>query len=173
MTKRNKKLTIIFSLSIIILIGFLIPERLIIPVKNATSRDWNHKTFWQYPWGKSVIHTGIDIFAKRENPVVSASIGIILYKGNFGRGGKSIFVLGHKWKIHYYAHLNSYTSGLFSIVKKGEEIGKVGNTGNAKNTPSHLHYSIITLIPYPWRWDSARRGYLKIFFLDPSRQLLE
>jgi peptidoglycan LD-endopeptidase LytH len=29
-------------------------------------------------------------------------------------------------------------------VKKGDVVGLVGNTGNAKNTPSHLHFGVYT-----------------------------
>ena len=46
-------------------------------------------------------------------------------------------------------------------------IGTVGNTGNAKTTPAHLHYSIVTMIPYPWRIDDARLGWQKMFYLNP------
>jgi hypothetical protein len=30
------------------------------------------------------------------------------------------------------------------FVKRGETVGLVGNTGNAKHTPSHLHFGIYT-----------------------------
>ena len=41
----------------------------IIPVKGATINDWNSESFWHYPWGKSVVHHGIDIFAKKGTSV--------------------------------------------------------------------------------------------------------
>ncbi|HEB59025.1 MAG TPA: M23 family peptidase, partial [Gammaproteobacteria bacterium] len=34
------------------------------------------------------------------------------------------------------------------------------------------HYSILTLIPYPWRWDASPQGWKKMFYLDPSIRLL-
>ena len=33
--------------------------------------------------------------------------------------------------------------------------------------PPHLHYSIFTLVPYPWRIDGSKQGWMKMFFLDP------
>ena len=34
-------------------------------------------------------------------------------------------------------------------VSRGQKVGEVGNTGNAIGRPTHLHYSIMSLIPYP------------------------
>jgi len=44
----------------------LIPQNLKMPVKGATESDYNANSFWFYPWGKSVTHKGVDIFAKKE-----------------------------------------------------------------------------------------------------------
>jgi hypothetical protein len=47
-----KRVAISFSAlaTIVIVIGLLVPERLIIPVRGATPADWNHKSFWFKPW---------------------------------------------------------------------------------------------------------------------------
>ena len=58
---KKKSLLIIFST---IALGYLIPENLSIPVKGATTADWNDHSFWYEPWGKSGVHKGIDIFQK-------------------------------------------------------------------------------------------------------------
>jgi hypothetical protein len=34
--------------------------------------------------------------------------------------------------------------------------------------PAHLHYSVVSLIPLPWRMDTSTQGWKKIFFLDPD-----
>ena len=51
----------------------LIPQNLSIPVEGATRFDFNIDTFWYYPWGKSVTHKGIDIFAKKDTNIRSAT----------------------------------------------------------------------------------------------------
>ena len=56
---------------------------------------------------------------------------------------------------------------MLSFVAHKTVIGTVGNTGNAKNTPSHLHYSITTPIPHPWRADESIQGWKKMFIFNP------
>lgn len=62
---------------------------------------------------------------------------------------------------------------LGKFVSPSTIIGTVGNTGNAKTTPSHLHYGIATLVPYPWRIDASPLGWQKIFYLNPIDYLKE
>jgi murein DD-endopeptidase MepM/ murein hydrolase activator NlpD len=141
------------------------------PVEGATHSSYDKHSFWYYPWGKSVTHKGVDIFAKKGTSVHSATSGLVLYKGIMGRGGNVILVLGPKWRIHYYAHLNKFCTSEGCWVGHDDVIGQVGNTGNAAGKPSHLHYSIITLFPYPWRADLSHQGYKKMFYLNPIEYL--
>ena len=45
-------------------------------------------------------------------------------------------------------HLKSFENGIYEglKVKQGDVIGYVGNTGNAKNTLSHLHFGVVKLV---------------------------
>ena len=164
-----KKYIKIFSLVIlsIILIGLLIPQNLKMPVVGADSNSYNHNTFWQGGWGSSVVHKGVDIFAKKGTSINSSTVGIVLTTGEGGKSGKFVLVLGPKWRLHYYAHLDEIKTKRFAFVTQDTEIGTVGNTGNAAKTPAHLHYSIVTLIPYPWRIDDSSHGIRKMFYLNP------
>ena len=140
----------------------------IIPVEGATKNSWNANTFWYHPWGNSVVHHGIDIFAKKSTPVLSSTNGIVILCRPYGSGGNSIIVLSPFLKLHYYAHLDKFNTNMFDIVKQGEKIGTVGDTGNAKGKEPHLHYGIMTPIPYIWRWDKSRLGWKKMFYLNPG-----
>jgi murein DD-endopeptidase MepM/ murein hydrolase activator NlpD len=167
--KKIKKISL--AVLVIIVIGLLIPQNLKMPVERATTKDFNHKSYWAYPWGKSVTHKGVDIFAKKGTDIHSATRGLVLLTGNQYPGGKFAVVLGPKWRLHYYAHMNEIKISALSFVGHKSVIGTVGNTGNAKNTPSHLHYSILTPIPYPWRFDNSIEGWMKMFILNPIEYL--
>jgi peptidoglycan LD-endopeptidase LytH len=164
MKRKPKPISI---LSIIIIVGLLIPQRLSMPVVGATKSSYNQKSFWYYPWGKSVTHKGVDIFAKEGTKVCASTSGIVIYSGQIEMGGNVIFILGAKWRFHYYAHLKEIKAHKFSWIKRGEVIGLVGTTGDAIGKPPHLHYSIITLIPYIWRIDKDHQGWKKMFYLNP------
>ena len=87
-------------------------------------------------------HEGIDIFAKRGTPVVAATDGRITYTGEKGLGGKQVWLLDNKRNQSlYYAHLDSIHP-VSGKVKTGDTLGYVGNTGNARTTPPHLHFGI-------------------------------
>ena len=170
--KKWLKAMMIVSATIIIL-GFLIPQNLKMPVVGAGQHSYNHKTFWYEGWGSSVVHKGVDVFAKKGTPIKSSTLGLVLAAGEVGKGGKFVLILGPKWRLHYYAHLDEIRTSKFSLVTQNTEIGTVGNTGNAKTTPAHLHYSIVTMIPYPWRIDGAPIGWQKMFYLNPIDYLKE
>lgn len=157
----------LLTLVTIVVVGLLMPQNLQMPVVGADDNSYNHETFWYEGWGTSIVHKGIDVFAKRGTSVHSATIGIVLLTAEYGKGGKFVIVLGPKWRLHYYAHLDEIRTKPFVLVDHNTEIGTVGNTGNAATTPSHLHYGIGTLIPYPWRIDDAPLGHQKAFYLNP------
>ena len=154
------------------ILGLLIPEGPVIPVYRATSHYWHPQSFWYYPWGRSVTHKGIDIFAQTGTPVLASTYGIVLVKRMGKIGGKVLIILGPKWRLHYYAHLNDWNTSLGSFVQRGQTIGTVGTTGNARGKPPHLHYTVSTLIPYLWRWDTSPQGWKKMFYLDPGKWLM-
>ena len=100
-------------------------------------------------------HQGIDIFARKGTPVVAICDGVIVEKDHTPIGGKTLWLKSgdHSWTA-YYAHLDKQKVKEGQYVRKGQVIGTVGNTGNARNTPSHLHFGIYTakgpVNPYPY-----------------------
>jgi murein DD-endopeptidase MepM/ murein hydrolase activator NlpD len=149
----------------------LLPEWPRMPVQGATARDWNAKSFWYEPWGASGVHKGIDVFARKGTPLVAPTYGMVVFRGSLKLGGKVIVILGPKLRMHYFAHLHSMDVYPGYPVWNGRRIGSVGDTGNAQGKLAHLHYSAITLLPYPWRIDSSTQGWRKMFYLDPVRVL--
>jgi peptidoglycan LD-endopeptidase LytH len=165
--RRKRVFWILMGIVLILFLGMLIPQQLVMPVADATRNDYNPDSFWYYPWGKSVVHKGVDIFAKTGTPVVSSTRGVVIYVGSQSRGGNTVLILGPKWRLHYYAHLDEIKTKRLSLVSSSCLIGTVGASGNAINTPPHLHYSVVTMVPYPWRIDNARQGWKKMFYLNP------
>lgn len=137
------------------------------PVFGASSADYNQETFWFHPWGSSGTHKGVDIFADEGTELLSSTHGFVLARGTISKGGNFVLILGPKWRLHYYAHLNSISVPLFKRVHPKSIIGEVGNTGNAQGKEPHVHYSIFTLVPYLWNIDTSPQGWEKMFYLNP------
>lgn len=89
-------------------------------------------------------HQGQDIFAKRGTPIFSATDGIVVRVGDAGIGGNAVSVLGAGGRVYYYAHLARFAEALQpgQSVTRDSILGYVGNTGNARTTPPHLHFGI-------------------------------
>ena len=99
-------------------------------------------------------HEGIDIFAARGTPIQSTTQGIVRKVGENNLGGRVVVVVGPGGAGHYYAHLEGYADITpDDWVNVGDIIGYVGDSGNAKGTPPHVHYGIYingsAVNPYP------------------------
>ena len=118
------------------------PSNLPVPVQDVRARQIAD-TFGA-PRGSDRSHAGVDIFAKRGTPVLSATRGIVVSVREGGLGGRQVWVLGPAHERHYYAHLDDWQPGLAAgdVVEPGTPLGTVGTTGNARGTPPHLHYGV-------------------------------
>ncbi len=88
-------------------------------------------------------HEGIDVFAKRGVPLVAATDGRITNVSDRGLGGKQVWLKDPTTNnAIYYAHLHKQLVEEGQIVERGDTIGLVGNTGNARTTHPHLHFGI-------------------------------
>ena len=166
MTKRTR--LFLAWLLVMLSIPFLLPEAGRIPVRDATARDWNPRSFWYEPWGASGVHKGIDIFAPVGRPVIAPTYGLVVYRGRLKLGGNVIAMLGPGWRIHYFAHLNSSIVSPFEPVGAGAVLGTVGTTGNAAGKAPHLHYAVLSLVPRVWKFSTATQGWKRMFFVDPQ-----
>jgi murein DD-endopeptidase MepM/ murein hydrolase activator NlpD len=126
-----------------------------LPVPVAGVKPVGLRDTWQAARSAGRRHEGIDIFARRGTPVLSATDGVVLRVGLDRLGGRVVWVLGPGGQRHYYAHLDRYGDVRAGMrVRAGAVLGYVGNTGNAATTPPHLHYGIYTaggaIDPYPF-----------------------
>ena len=89
-------------------------------------------------WGR--MHDGIDYAGSVGDGVAAADGGTVKYCGEMSGYG-NIIILDHKNGYEtYYGHLSAILVKNGEKVKKGDIIGKVGNTGNS--TGPHLHFEI-------------------------------
>ncbi|WP_435949715.1 M23 family metallopeptidase [Psychrobacter sp. DM8] len=99
-------------------------------------------------------HEGIDIFAERGTPIHATTQGVVSKVGENTLGGRVVVVVGPGGAGHYYAHMEDYADiEANDWVDSGDIIGYVGDSGNAKGTPPHVHYGIYikgsAVNPYP------------------------
>jgi peptidoglycan LD-endopeptidase LytH len=88
-------------------------------------------------------HEGVDIFAPRGTAAVAATDGWITGVTTNRLGGNVVWVWdADRGQALYYAHLDRQEVSPGTRVKAGDIIGRIGNTGNARSTPPHLHFGI-------------------------------
>lgn len=88
-------------------------------------------------------HEGIDIFAPRGTPVLAATAGVVRSTRANRLGGNVVWLVDEaRGQSLYYAHLDTQSVRPGDVVIPGDTLGFVGNTGNARTTPPHLHFGI-------------------------------
>lgn len=95
-------------------------------------------------------HDAIDIMAAAGTPVLAAVEGRVVKLFASEAGGITLYQFdpGETF-VYYYAHLQGYAPGIVEgrVLRKGEVLGYVGSTGNAKVDAPHLHFAIARLGP--------------------------
>lgn len=130
--------------------------RLVIPV--ATVRVGQlHDTFSDTRDGGR-LHEALDIMAPAGTPVIAAADGKVEQLFQSDRGGNAIYVRSSDGlTIHYYAHLRDYAPGLAEgqTVRRGEQLGTVGSSGNADADAPHLHFAVLRTTRDAEWWEPA------------------
>jgi murein DD-endopeptidase MepM/ murein hydrolase activator NlpD len=89
-------------------------------------------------------HHGDDLFAGLGEPVVAVADGTIDRVGWNPVGGWRLWLTDGHGNSFYYAHLSGYTrlARDGATVHAGDQLGFVGNTGDAFTTAHHLHFEV-------------------------------
>ncbi|MFS0771400.1 M23 family metallopeptidase [Sphingomonas sp. 1P08PE] len=102
-------------------------------------------------------HHGTDIMAPGGTPVLAAAPGRVEKLFFSDAGGITAYVRSPngRWS-YYYAHLAGYAPGLAEgqVVRAGDRIGFVGDTGNAGAGNTHLHFGVSRMVPGD-RWSDG------------------
>ena len=93
-------------------------------------------------WGRT--HNGLDIVADgrgcKGDPVYAAADGVVVRADWYGGYGNCV-IIDHGDGIQtLYAHFSKITVKEGDVVKVGDEVGKIGSTGNS--TGPHLHFEV-------------------------------
>lgn len=89
------------------------------------------------PW----VHTGIDISASVGTGIIATADGLVAAAGSAPESWGNYIIIYHDFGIStFYAHLKDIAVEMGQVVKQGESIGTLGNSG--LSTGPHLHYAV-------------------------------
>jgi murein DD-endopeptidase MepM/ murein hydrolase activator NlpD len=94
------------------------------------------------PFGgsSSEFHTGQDISTSSGTPVVAAAQGMVIFAG-WQNGYGQIVIIDHgNGLTTRYGHLSGIDVEVGQLIRRGEQLGRVGSTG--RSTGPHLHYEV-------------------------------
>jgi murein DD-endopeptidase MepM/ murein hydrolase activator NlpD len=130
---------------------------LIVPVEGVDPARL--RSSWGEARGGGRRHEGLDVMAPLGTPVIAAAGGVI-EKLYFSKGGGGIALYQRsedgRW-IYYYAHLRGYAPGIAEgkVVRAGEMLAYVGDTGNAGAGNYHLHFAVARMAPGEGWWQGT------------------
>lgn len=122
------------------------------------------------PRATTTTHIGVDIFAPYGTPVVAVADGRLYRVGTLKISGNRLWLRDEKGYRYFYAHMSDFAAASFNgaDVKAGEVIGFIGSTGDAEQTPPHLHFEIhmpngavVNPTPYVQKWQASGVKYTK------------
>jgi hypothetical protein len=131
-------------------------------------------------------HQGNDIMAAKKSPAVAAEAGKVKYWTTSGPAGCMLYLYGDSGTMYEYIHLNNdvtmrndnrgkcvkgvaYAVGNGARVQAGQQIGYVGDSGDANGGMSHLHFEVHpgggkAVSPFPY----LQKGYKLLFAAKPG-----
>lgn len=91
-------------------------------------------------WGRN--HNGLDIWTNdcAGKPAVAAADGVVVRADWYGGFGNCVIVDHGDGVQTLYAHFSSISVEVGDVVSAGDEVGRIGNTGNSKG--AHLHFEV-------------------------------
>ncbi len=87
------------------------------------------------------VHKGLDIAAPIGTKIIAPADGRVLFAKLDGAYGFSVEIDHGNGIITRYAHMSKFDVKAGDMIKRGDLVGRVGNTG--RSTGAHLHYEVI------------------------------
>ena len=121
--------------------------------------------------GAGPLHDAIDIMAPRGTPVLAVADGKVVKLFDSKPGGLTVYQFDRGAKLaYYYAHLDGYAPGVAAgtQLKRGDLVGYVGSTGNARPDAPHLHFAIFVLGPEKHWWEGTAINPYPLLVATPA-----
>lgn len=113
----------------------------LLPARGWISSSFGFRNETIFQDHEPYFHKGVDVAARQGSSVFSTADGKVVFTGYDESGFGNLVVVDHGYGLKtYYGHLSKIHAKIGQVVKKGEVIAEVGNTG--KSTGPHLHYEV-------------------------------
>ncbi|MEU8225851.1 M23 family metallopeptidase [Kribbella sp. NPDC048915] len=102
-------------------------------------------------WART--HTGTDFAAPIGTKIRSVMKGVVIFAGHAGAYGRQVQVRHEDGTVTWYNHMSKFSVEVGETVYAGDEVGRVGMSGNT--TGPHLHFEVRPgngdpINPLPW-----------------------
>ncbi len=118
-------------------------DKKLISAVSPISEGWNSSNFgWRLdPFtGKNAMHEGVDFVVSEGTPILAAASGIVVYSDYHEQYGNMIEIDHGNDIVTRYAHASKRLVNAGLVVRRGQEIAKVGSTG--RSTGNHMHFEV-------------------------------
>ena len=134
------------------------PRPVVVHAPVVTAVVGNGSLLWPVPGGVitqyfSAAHLALDIANSAGSPVLAAASGTVIWAGWRTNGGGLVVELDNGNGLHtVYNHLGAMLVGPGAVVARGQQIAKVGCTGNCTGPHVHFQVSINGVFVNPLRY---------------------
>jgi murein DD-endopeptidase MepM/ murein hydrolase activator NlpD len=91
--------------------------------------------------GRAALHTGLDFPSDVGTPIVAAAGGVVLSAGPHPQYGQMVELDHGNGLVTRYAHTSKMLVKQGDLIRRGQKIAEVGNTG--RSTGPHLHFEVL------------------------------
>lgn len=91
--------------------------------------------------GRTALHTGLDFPADTGTPIHAAASGLVTLREAHPEYGQLLEIDHGNGLATRYAHVSAFEVRLGALVKRGQLVARVGNTG--RSTGAHLHFEVL------------------------------
>ncbi len=118
-------------------------DKKLLPSVAPISDGWYSSNFgWRIDpvTGQGAMHEGVDYMVPEGTSIRAAAGGIVVYSGYDPQYGNMMEIDHGNDIVTRYAHASRLLTKVGQVVRRGQEIAKVGSTG--RSTGNHLHFEV-------------------------------